>query len=55
MARPLRIEYDGVVYHLTSGGNAKRPNLFFKSLSSSETIIIKTLAIFFVYALYMID
>ncbi|GBE06280.1 transposase IS200 like protein [bacterium BMS3Abin10] len=25
MARPLRIEYDGAVYHITSRGNAKRP------------------------------
>jgi REP element-mobilizing transposase RayT len=25
MARPLRIEYDGAVYHITSRGNARRP------------------------------
>jgi putative transposase len=25
MARPLRIEYDGAVYHITSRGNAKKP------------------------------
>lgn len=25
MARPLRIEYDGAVYHVTSRGNARRP------------------------------
>lgn len=25
MARPLRIEYDGAVYHVTSRGNAKKP------------------------------
>ncbi len=25
MARPLRIEYEGVVYHVTSRGNAGKP------------------------------
>jgi putative transposase len=25
MARPLRIEYDGAVYHMTSRGNARKP------------------------------
>ncbi len=25
MARPLRIEYDGAVYHITSRGNARKP------------------------------
>lgn len=25
MARPLRIEYDGAIYHVTSRGNAKKP------------------------------
>jgi hypothetical protein len=25
MARPLRIEYPGAVYHLTSRGNEKKP------------------------------
>lgn len=28
MARPLRIEYDGAVYHVTSRGNNKRPIFF---------------------------
>ena len=27
MARPLRIEYDGAVYHVTSRGNARK-NIF---------------------------
>jgi len=25
MARPLRLEYDGAVYHITSRGNARKP------------------------------
>ncbi len=25
MSRPLRIEYDGALYHITSRGNARRP------------------------------
>src|SRR4030066_2389308 len=25
MARPLRIEFDGAVYHITSRGNARKP------------------------------
>ena len=25
MARPLRIEYDGALYHITSRGNARKP------------------------------
>ncbi|MEW6002732.1 MAG: transposase, partial [Nitrospirota bacterium] len=25
MARPLRIEYEGAVYHITSRGNARKP------------------------------
>ncbi|MEW6002427.1 MAG: addiction module toxin RelE, partial [Nitrospirota bacterium] len=25
MARPLRIEYDGALYHVTSRGNARKP------------------------------
>ncbi|GAB4491224.1 MAG: hypothetical protein OHK006_24930 [Thermodesulfovibrionales bacterium] len=25
MARPIRIEYDGAVYHVTSRGNARKP------------------------------
>jgi len=25
MARPLRIEYDGTLYHITSRGNARNP------------------------------
>ncbi len=25
MARPLRIEYEGAVYHVTSRGNAEEP------------------------------
>jgi hypothetical protein len=25
MSRPLRIEYPGAVYHVTSGGDARRP------------------------------
>jgi len=27
MARPLRLEYDGAVYHITSRGNARKPIL----------------------------
>ena len=41
MARPLRIEYDGALYHITSRGNAQKPvfrddadrKLFFNTLS----------------------
>ena len=25
MARPIRIEYDGAVYHITARGNARQP------------------------------
>ncbi|OHB37648.1 MAG: hypothetical protein A2Y09_05590 [Planctomycetes bacterium GWA2_39_15] len=25
MARPLRIKFDGALYHVTSGGNAREP------------------------------
>jgi len=40
MARPLRIEYSGAVYHITSRGNEKRP--VFKDDPDRE-IFLKTL------------
>jgi REP-associated tyrosine transposase len=45
MARPLRIEYDGALYHVTSRGNERKPifrddtdrKLFLNILSQSPT------------------
>lgn len=37
MARPLRIEYDGAVYHVTSRGNARKP--IFKDDADRESFL----------------
>jgi len=37
MARPLRIEYDGALYHITSRGNARKP--IFKDDEDRETFL----------------
>lgn len=37
MARPLRVEYDGAVYHITSRGNAKKP--IFKDDEDRKTFL----------------
>ena len=41
MARPLRIEYDGALYHVTSRGNA-RENIFFDD--EDRNLFLDTLA-----------
>lgn len=42
MARPLRIQYPGAVYHVMSQGNAREPIFF---LSGDQTLFLKTLAL----------
>jgi putative transposase len=41
MARPLRIEYDGALYHVTSGGNDRKA--VFKD-DSDRTLFLNILA-----------
>jgi hypothetical protein len=41
MARPLRIEYDGALYHITSRGNERRP-IFKVDTDRNNIIALKT-------------
>jgi hypothetical protein len=40
MSRPLRIEYAGAVYHITSRGNKKKPSIGYSNRSVEDLITL---------------
>jgi REP element-mobilizing transposase RayT len=43
MARPLRLEFSGALYHVTARGNARRA-IFLGNLDTDRTVFLDTLA-----------